>query len=104
MVAAYEQRMIAFNANTIAKTAALDAMKLGQQLSWDSAVANGIVDGDHLVKTWVTVGDDRVRDEHAALEGETVPADEAYSNGEGVPGESTYNCRCISSFHMEKAG
>jgi hypothetical protein len=25
-----------------------------------------------------------------------VPFDDTYSNGEMVPGESTYNCRCVS--------
>lgn len=103
MVAAYEKRLIAFHANTIARTAAVDAMKVGQQLSWESAVDRGIVDGDRLTKTWVSAGDDRVRDEHQAMEGETVPYDEPYSNSEDVPGESVYNCRCISRFAVGRA-
>lgn len=102
-VAAYRKRMVAFNANTNARTAALDSMKLGQKLTWDDAIAKGIVERGRLMKTWVGVLDTRIRDEHRALHGETVRFDEAYSNGENVPGESTYNCRCISRVFQASA-
>ena len=93
--AAYRRRMIAFNAETHARTATLDALKLGQELSWRDAIDKGYVTGQ-LMKQWKTVGDDRVRPDHVAMEGETVPFESVYSNGEMVPGESTYNCRCLS--------
>lgn len=98
MVATYERRRIAQNSETIARTAVLDAQKLAQKLSYDQAVSAGIVNGATLMKRWVGVMDDRERDEHVAMEGEEVPFDESYSNGEDVPGESTYNCRCVSRF------
>ena len=97
MTDAYRRRMIAFNAETNARTATLDALKLGQELSWRDAMDKGIIpEGYVLMKQWKGVMDDREREEHIAMEGETVPFDQAYSNGETVPGESTYNCRCIS--------
>jgi len=43
-------------------------------------------------KTWLTAGDDRVREEHAAMDGETVMLEEAFSNGLMHPQEP--NCRC----------
>ena len=43
-------------------------------------------------KTWLTAGDDRVREEHAMMDGETVLLEEAFSNGLMVPSEP--NCRC----------
>ena len=98
MVDAYRRKMLAFNANTQARTAALDSTKSAQRLSWLDAADKGIVDRDRLVRTWRGVKDDRERDEHLAMEGETVPVDQPYSNGEMVPGESTYNCRCIEIF------
>ncbi len=103
MVAAYAQRMVAFNAETNARTMTLDALKQGQTLAWQSAIDQGIVDGDRLMKTWVGVKDDRERQEHLDMEGETVPFDEPYSNGEMEPGESTYNCRCVSYVFEESA-
>lgn len=103
MTDAYRRRFIAFNAETNARTASLDAMKLGQKLSWDDAVAKGIVDAGRLEKTWRGVLDDRERPEHVAMEGETVPFDAAYSNGEMIPGESTFNCRCVSIVRQASA-
>jgi hypothetical protein len=49
------------NAETNARTATVDSLKLGQQLTWQDAADKGIVDLALLDKTWVTVGDDRVR-------------------------------------------
>ena len=94
MVAAYRRRFIAHNAETHARTLALDAQKLAQRLSWEDAIARGIVDPNMLTKTWVTVGDDRVRPEHVAMNGTQVGWGETWPNGEDVPGDSTYNCRC----------
>jgi len=95
MADAYRRRMIAFNAETHARSAALDINKLAQRLSWEDAAARGIVDRTRLMRTWVTVGDSRVRDEHREMNGTTVGFDDPYRNGEMIPGESTYNCRCI---------
>ena len=43
-------------------------------------------------KSWLTAGDDRVRPEHEAMDGETVLLEEAFSNGLMCPSEP--NCRC----------
>lgn len=103
MVNAYSQRMIAFNAETQARTATLDSLKLGQRLSWGDAVDKGIVDPDRLMKRWVGVKDSRERQEHLDMEGEVVPYDAPFSNGELVPGESTYNCRCVALYFQARA-
>lgn len=104
MTDAYRRKMLSFNANTNAKTATLDSYKLGQKLSWQQARENGAIpEGADLTKTWVTVGDARVRDEHVAMSGETVPFDSLYSNSEDIPGESTFNCRCLSRIKVVRA-
>lgn len=103
MTAAYRARMEAWNAETIARTSALDAQKLGQRLSWDAAVERGDIDGDRLVKTWVGVMDDRERPSHVAMEGETVAYDAPFSNGQQIPGDDEYNCRCIPRYHLASA-
>ena len=104
MVDAYRRKMIAFNAETNARTATLDAFKLGQELSWQDAKDKGLLgERDVLVKQWKGVMDDREREEHIAMEGETVPIDSPYSNGEMIPGESTYNCRCLSIVYARMA-
>jgi hypothetical protein len=103
MVETYQSRRISQNAETIARTASLDAMKKGQALSIDKAVEMGVYDPNALVKSWKGVLDDREREEHLAMEGETVPYDALYSNGEDTPGESTFNCRCVSFYHSPAA-
>lgn len=104
MTAAYQRRMVAFNAETNARTATLDSLKLGQQLSWQDAMDKGVIpEGYVLMKQWKGVMDDRERDEHIDMEGETVPFDDFYSNGEMIPGESTYNCRCLSIVFAQAA-
>ena len=104
MEAAYRARMVAFNAETNARTATLDAFKLGQELSWQDAKDKGLLgERDVLVKQWKGVMDAREREEHIAMEGETVLMDERYSNGDMIPGESTYNCRCLSIVYARMA-
>jgi uncharacterized protein with gpF-like domain len=102
-VGAYRTRLVNHNALTNARTAALDTQKLAQKLSWQSAIDQGIVDGDRLQKTWIGVMDSRERPEHVAMEGETVPWNVPFSNGEDVPGSSTYNCRCVSRYTQRRA-
>jgi uncharacterized protein with gpF-like domain len=92
---AYRRKAIALNAETNARTATLDAFKQGQRLSWKAAVDQGIVPPERLMHQWIGVMDDRERPEHVAMEKEVQPFDVPYSNGELVPGESTYNCRCL---------
>jgi hypothetical protein len=100
MTEIYRQKKIAWNAEVNARTAALDAQKLAQKLSWQAAIDQGIVDRDRLMKRWVGVMDSRERPEHVAMERETVPFDAQYSNGEDIPGSSTFNCRCISAYFL----
>lgn len=56
-----------------------------------------------VYKTWFTMGDDRVRDTHEPLEGETVPFGEKFHTFDGdsamAPGgfampQNNINCRC----------
>lgn len=101
-VAAYRRRAISANAETNARTATLDSMKLGQKLSFEDAIAKGIIDPATLYKVWISVGDSRVRPEHQAMHGQEVRYDSHYSNGDDVPGESDWNCRCISRFVIKK--
>lgn len=102
MVAAYTKRRIAQNAEMNARTLAHDAQRVGQQQAWADAVAQGTVDGDRLVRTWVGVMDSRERPEHVAMEGETVPWDQPYSTGQHYAGEGDYGCRCIDRYHLRR--
>lgn len=107
MAEAYRKRFIAHNATTNAREATVGAMREGQHLAWKDAIDRGIVDGSRLKKMWIAVagpaGDGRNRPEHLVLHGETVGWDDPYSNSEIIPGSSTFGCRCLSRYFLEKA-
>lgn len=95
MVDVYQRNFVAFNAETNARTIALDAQKLGNHLSWQDAIDRGDVSSEEVTKRWSGTLDDREREEHLAMEGETVPWDEEFSNGQMLPGDNEFNCRCV---------
>lgn len=98
---AYRKSAVANNAATIARTAALDSQKLSNRLAWEEAANKGIVDRALMQKTWLGVMDSRERPEHVAMQGQTVPFDSTFSNGQMVPGDTEYNCRCIEKITLK---
>lgn len=108
MAGAEQRRMVAYHAETIARTTALDANKLGQELAFEQAADAGAVKPSRLVKRWVATLDDRVRDAHLAMNGIEVMYDDPWNvPGEGLqmyPGEGTYNCRCASVYRLLPRG
>lgn len=100
----YRKRRIALNAATNARTITMDSYRAGQDLSWRSAIENGVVPpGAQLMKTWVQIQRPTMREEHAEIAGETVPFDEPYSNGSMIPGDQgEYNCGCVSKVSIAR--
>lgn len=98
MTAAYRRRMIAHAAETEARTITLQALKTGQRLTWIDAAERGIVNPADLRREWLAVGgpggDGRNRPEHLELHGDKAGFNEPFRNGQMVPGETDYNCRC----------
>ena len=80
-----------FKAMRVARTETSHAAGYGQQ---EAARQSGVV----KTKTWITSRDDRVRDSHIAMDGETVKFDEPYSDGSSYPGEQDIMCRCVEAF------
>jgi len=99
----YRQKRIAINAYTNARTASGDAQKLANRLAWQHAVDTGVVDGDRLKRQWIGVMDSRERPSHVAMEKQVAPFGQPYSNGQMVPGEGEYNCRCVERFFVSRA-
>lgn len=104
IVESYRKSFVAFHAETASRTATLDAYKQGQRLAWQQAQDVGVVPASaHLVKRWVGVMDDRERPSHVAMEGETVPIDDPFSNGQDYPGQGEFNCRCVERVFVAAA-
>jgi len=86
MTAAYRRRMEAFNANTQARSAALDATRKGQRMSWDDAIKKGLIRKDESWKRRHAVGDRRTRPEHAAMDLEEQKIMMNTQMGKSLPG------------------
>jgi len=88
---------LAGKAETIARTETLTAVSIGQAAAMKNAAE--VIPG--LKKGWMSAGDSRVRDSHAAVNGEVIDADEKFSNGLAHPRDTNagdagevINCRC----------
>lgn len=75
-------------ARTIART---ETGWLLSKATNDAYSQSAIVTG----KEWISVGDDKVREEHVDNDGAIVAKDEAFPNGEHYPAEHSVNCRCV---------
>jgi len=82
-----------YRSTLIARTETISASNSGALQAYKQS---GVV----KKKEWLATMDDRVRDEHAVMNGEIVGIDEAFSNGEMSPGEP--NCRCTILPVIEK--
>lgn len=94
MVGAYKKRLTAWHAESVSRTATVDSLKNAQHLSTKQAIADGILDADRMWSEWVTTMDGRQREEHDAMNGDKTPFGQPFSNGETIPGESAWGCRC----------
>jgi SPP1 gp7 family putative phage head morphogenesis protein len=88
---------LAGKAEMIARTETLTAVSIGLAAAMKNAAE--VIPG--LKKGWMTAGDDRVRDSHAAINGEVIESDEKFSNGLAHPRDTNSTdaseviaCRC----------
>lgn len=86
-------------AETIARTEVIGSFNTAAQ-TYVGELGPGIVQ----TKQWVATPDDRTRDSHAEIDGETVGLDETFSNGLAYPGDPSgdadevVNCRCTALY------
>lgn len=100
ILAKYRSDLLLDRAETVARTEAMSALHEGQREMYEQAIRDGYVTGDEIEREWSASGDNRVRESHQEIDGETVAWDQAYSNGLMFPGdprgpaEEVINCRC----------
>jgi HK97 family phage portal protein len=93
----------AARAVTIARTETVGALNAG---AFEAARSSNVMRS----KEWLTQGDDRVRETHAALNGQRVDIGAAFGNGlryphdPAGPAEETVNCRCTLLYSDLEAG
>lgn len=113
LVERYSQRYLKHRAETIARTEAKRSLGAGNQLLWNQAVAAGKVAEADVTKTWITVGDHKVRPFHQELNKNVVGLNAPFtcSGGEIMyPGDPsadpgmTINCRCACVYRFKVKG
>ena len=90
-----------------ARTAVTGAQNAGRQTRMEEAEEELAEYGIEMQKRWDAVLDDRTRDAHQDLDGETIPVDEPFHNEFGdimfpgdphADGANVWNCRCTLSY------
>lgn len=96
------QQYSEYRAFRIARTEVVAASNFG---SYFGALQASDRIGREMNKEWVDSGDDRVREKHEKMNGETVPVDQKYSNGLDYPGDmlngsasQVIHCRCAQVY------
>ena len=104
MVRRYQERWIAFRAETIGRTEGLRTLNIGIEEVYNTAIESGQFDDFTVNREWFTARDERVRSSHASIQGQIVAFNQAFTTGAGntlrypsdpqAPVSETANCRC----------
>jgi hypothetical protein len=106
LIVRYKSSLLQLRGETIARTETIQSLNRSQHEALTQAVHMGAVKQKDIKREWDTAGDDRVRDTHAEMEGQTVGLDEPFTTPDGYslmfPGDTslgadaaeTINCRC----------
>jgi len=111
MTGRYSDRLLELRGQAIARTETLNAFNGGRQESLQQAVDEGLIRPDNIQRVWVDASDGRVRDQHAAADGQVVGMDEPFIvGGERLmyPGDprtasagNVIQCRCIARENVD---
>lgn len=109
IVGRYADRLLVTQAETIAQTFVAEAFNEGRDQAWRQVIdrSKGRLT---LAKTWKSRGDEKVRNSHAAMNGQTVPKDQPFvsprgallmfpcDSSLGAPLSERARCRCIAEY------
>jgi hypothetical protein len=115
LVARYLERHRQHRAEVIARTEILRTQSLSRHEAMRQTLAQIGMKPGEVWRTWNSTKDERVRDTHAAMDGQTVRgmntrfnspsgAKLLYPGDPAAPPEETINCRCVITFKLPRAG
>lgn len=104
IVTKYRSDLLYSRGETVARTEAMSALHAGQREMYEQAIRDGYVSNDEIEREWSNSGDNRVRESHRDMDGQTVKFDEPFVTPDGAnlmypgdpngPAEEVINCRC----------
>jgi len=107
----YSERLLKTHVEMLTKTAAAESFNAGRDQAWEQLVAQGL-DRSKIEKEWRDRADEKVRNSHRHMRGETVILGQAFRTNSGAllryPGDSALgagydeiaNCRCWIVYHL----
>ena len=113
LVGKYSDNLLQLRGETIARTEMLQALAKSQDEAIRQAIDTGTINPRQVTKKWDATGDKRTRASHAAMDGQAVGMDEAFTTGDGsklmIPGDSSLgapaseiiNCRCRVDYDID---
>ncbi len=110
MTERYRERMVAYRAETIARTEALSVLSEANYEATEQMIEQTGIDRSRVRRRWHATKDKRTRDSHRPMDGQEVGMDEPFESGAGVelwwpgdvnaPAEERIACRCTTSVHI----
>ena len=111
ITARYAERALKHRSEVIARTESLNALRAGRAEGVQQAIEQGAASG--VRKRWSTSGDERVREDHVAMDGVTADLDEPFELPDGSlmmePGDTSLGaaadqviqCRCLAEYFVD---
>lgn len=109
----YRANVLKYRGDVIGRTEAIQSLNRSELEAVKQAVDMGATDPKHVQRIWDTAGDDRVRESHAQMDGQSVGLDEAFTFPDGsramfpgdtslgAPAEETIQCRCRARLKVD---
>lgn len=109
----YSDRLLAHRGDVMARTESIAALHAGQFEAARQLVESGKVRADQITKVWDATGDARTRPSHAAMDGQAVGLNEAFTTpgcfrmmhphdaSLGAPADEIINCRCFMAVRVK---
>ena len=116
MVDRYTNKLLRARGERIARTETLKAMNAGKVEGMAQLIDSGKVEAKNVTKIWSSSGDKRVRDTHAAMDGQQKKTDEPFvsPNGAqlmhpldsslGAGADEIVQCRCHMRYKIDWLG
>lgn len=109
----YSDNLLLQRGETLARTEAIQSLNKSADEAFRQAIDEGLLKSNAVTKTWDSSGDNRVRETHREMDGQTVQMDEPFTtlNGAklmfpgdsslGAPADEIIACRCKQRFSVD---
>lgn len=113
MATRYRERMLAYRAENIARTQALEATSMAREIAARQMLDQTGILPERIERTWLRTADRRTRDHHDSMQGQKRAMGQPFIDGLGqalmfpgdpnAPANTRVNCRCAVVYQIKPA-